>query len=158
MNFLLPLSITLALETGIYMILKHKDLKLFIVVTIMNLILNPMMNLILLNIPNNYYWLSLSLFEIATVFIESLIVFLFLRKNYAKTLLFAFLANLLSFAIGLSLFFLYETKIAIIVVTSLFFIVYFVTFGVVFSSFLSNYYDRHNNRSGDNSVEKNKSH
>ena len=158
MNILLPLSITLALETGIYMILKHKDLKLFIAVTVMNLILNPAMNIVLLNIANQYYWLFLSIFEVSTVLIESLIVFLFIRKNYAITLLFAFLANLLSFIVGLSLFFLYETKIAIIIVTSLFFIVYFVIFGIVFSSFLSNYHNRNHNCGGNNAMDSDKSH
>ena len=151
--FLLPLSITLALEVGIYMILKHKDLKLFIVVAAMNFILNPLMNLGLYFIyDKTLYWITLSICEVATVFIESLIVYLFMRIKYAKVLLFAFIANLTSFLVGLALNFLFETRIAAIVVCSLFFVVYLVTFGVVLSSFLTNR-ERNKDRHSDNTME-----
>lgn len=154
--FLLPLSITLALEVGIYMILKHKDLKLFIVAAGMNFILNPLMNLELFFISHKtLYWIILSVCEVSMVFIESLIIYLFIRIKYLKVLLFAFIANLTSFLIGLSLSFLFEMKIAAIVACSLFFVIYLVTFGVVLSSFLTKR-ERNKDRHSDNAMENNR--
>ena len=43
LSLIFPLAVTLVIETGVYMILKHRDLKLFLVVSMMNLILNPTM-------------------------------------------------------------------------------------------------------------------
>lgn len=146
MNFILPLAITLALETGIYMILKHRDLKLFIVASIMNLVLNLSMNIGLYFIKDEtIYWVILSISEVSTVMIESLIVYLFTRIKYLKVLLFAFLANLTSFSVGLLITPIYQTKIAAIVVCSLFFVIYLITFGFAFSSFMFHHID-HDNR------------
>lgn len=147
MNIVLPLAITLALETGVYMILKHRDLKLFIVVSIMNLILNLSMNIGLYFIKDEMtYWLILSISEVSTVLIESLIVYFFMRIKYLKVLLFAFLANLTSFLVGLLITPIYQTKIAAIVVCSLFFVIYLITFAFVFSSFMFHHID-YDNRS-----------
>lgn len=140
MYLILPLFITLALETGVYMILKHRDLKLFIVISIMNLVLNLSMNIGLSFIKDNtIYWIALSISEVATIFIESVVVYLFMKFKYLKVLLFAFLANLLSFIVGLLITPIYQTKIAAIVVCALFIGLYLVCFGLAFSSFMLNH-------------------
>lgn len=146
MTILLPLAITLALETGIYMILKHRDFKLLVVVSLLNIILNPLMNIGLCYITDNtLYWVILSLSEIATVLLEAAVITLIFKMRFTKVLLFAFLANLLSFSVGLILFFtpIYQTKIAAIIVTGLFFSVYLFTYGFTLTSFILNY--RHRN-------------
>lgn len=151
-SILFSLSITLFFETGIYMILKHRDIKLLLIVSVMNLILNPAMNIIFYYaIPDEKtYWLALIIAEIMTTLIESVIVFLLMRFKYPKTLLFAFIANATSLAIGLLLRPVYETKTTIIVLTSLFFLGYLFTYIFVLVSFTR----RHNNdRNSDRSTD-----
>ena len=135
MNILLPLSITLAIETGIYMILKHRDLKLFIVVSSMNLILNSSMNIGLYFIQDvTTYWILLTVFEVVTIGLESLILKLFMKFSYLRCLLFSIHANVISFAVGVLLLPVYEMKITPIVLSVIFFLIYLVTFGVVLFS------------------------
>lgn len=140
-SILFSLSITLFIETGIYMILKHRDLKLLLVVSLMNLILNPAMNIIFYYaIPDEKtYWIALAIAEVSTTLIESLIVFLLMRFKYPKVLLFAFLANLASLVVGLLLRPVYETKTTIIVLTSLFFLGYLFAYIFVLVSFTRRY-------------------
>lgn len=152
MNIILPLAITLTLETGIFMILKHRDLKLFIVVSIMNIILNPLMNISLSYVTNKtVYWITLSLAEVLTTFIESLIVYFFLKEKYLKVLLFSFIANATSFIVGLILTFtpIYQTKIASIVVCSLFVSVYLFSYVFTLVSFISHYRNRNDDSGRD---------
>ena len=123
------------------MILKHRDLKLLLVVSLMNLILNPAMNIIFYYaIPDEKtYWIALAIAEVSTTLIESLIVFLLMRFKYPKVLLFAFLANLASLVVGLLLRPVYETKTTIIVLTSLFFLGYLFAYIFVLVSFTRRY-------------------
>ena len=135
MNILLPLSITLAIETGIYMILKHKDLKLFIVVSLMNLILNPSMNIGLHFIKDDAtYWILLAIFEVLTIAIESVVLKLFMKFHYLSCLVFSIHANVISFAVGMLLLPVYEMKITPIILSVIFLLIYLVTFGVVLFS------------------------
>lgn len=124
-QILFPLTITLAVETAIYMLLKWGNLKLFIVVSVMNLVLNPLMNILLglTNNPTAYYVLLIS-YEIGTTLLESLIVFLFCRFKYWRTLLFAVIANGASFLLGFLLEPVFHTRITIIVLTVVFFSIY----------------------------------
>lgn len=146
MNIILPLSITLAFETGIYMILKYRDIKLFIVVSLLNLILNPVMNLTLASIDNKViYTIVLYSSEIATILIESLVIYLVCKFKFLKVLLFALIANATSFIIGVLVFPLYQTKIAAIIVSSLFFAVYLFTFAFLLFVLVRN----HNNSNSD---------
>ena len=146
---LFPLTITLFIETGIYMILKHRDLKLFLVVSLMNLILNPAMNIIFyFAIPDEKtYWLALAIAEILTTLIESLIVFLFMKIKYPKVLLFAFLANAASLVVGLLLRPVFETRTTIIVLTSLFFLGYLFIYIFILVSFVRQNKDKQDNDS-----------
>ena len=147
LSILFSLAITLSIETGIYLILKHRDLKLLLVVSLMNLALNPTMNILLIYVIKGEvaYWVFLGLFEILTTLVESLIVYKFMRFKYLKILLFAFIANASSFLIGLALSPIHQTKIAIIVLTSLFALVYLVTYLTAFA--LSSYRSKDNRKS-----------
>ena len=128
---LFPLSLTLLIETVIYMFLKWGDIKLFLVVAISNLVLNTTMNFILLGITDvNIYYAVLISYEIGTTLIEALIIFLFMRFKFWKTLLFAVLANGASFLMGFLLKDVYQTRTTIIVLTIIFFVL-FLAFEIV---------------------------
>ena len=133
-----PLITTLVLETGIYMILKHRDLKLFFVVSIMNLLLNPTMNFILIIFGKDHlsYWLILSIGEVLTTLIESLIIYLFMKFKYLKILLFAVIANAASFVAGLLLDPIYDYNVVLIIVMVVFSLGYLATYFVVLWSYL----------------------
>lgn len=128
---LFPLSLTLLIETVIYMFLKWGDIKLFLVVAVSNLVLNTTMNFILLGITDvNIYYAVLISYEIGTTLIEALIIFLFMRFKFWKTLLFAVPANGASFLMGFLLKDVYQTRTTIIVLTIIFFVL-FLAFEIV---------------------------
>ncbi len=137
LSIIFPLAVTLVIETGLYMILKHRDLKLFLVVGVMNLVLNTTMNIVLLLCGDTQlkYWLILIIGEVSTTFIESLIVYLFMRFKYLKILLFAVIANLGSFLVGLALEPLFGNKILLIIATIIFLTCYIAIYLVVLISF-----------------------
>ena len=139
LSIIFPLAVTLVIETGLYMILKHRDLKLFLVVGVMNLVLNTTMNIILLLCGDTQfkYWLILIIGEVSTTFIESLIVYLFMRFKYLKILLFAVIANLGSFLVGLALEPLFGNKTLLIIVTVVFLLIYIAIYLVVLISFFN---------------------
>ena len=148
-SVLFSLSITLLIETGIYMILKHRDLKLLLIVSLLNLVLNPAMNLIVFYFAKDEvtYWVILSIYEVMTTLVESLVIFLLMKFKYLKTLLFAVLANASSFLIGLLLRPVYETKTTVIVLTSLFFLGYLFIYLFDLISFVHTNHD--NDRDND---------
>jgi len=128
---LFPLSLTLLIETVIYMFLKWGDIKLFLVVSIANLVLNTTMNFILLSISDiNTYNIVLFSYEIGTTLVEALIIFLFMRFKFWKILLFAVLANGASFLMGFLLKDVYQTRTTIIVLTIIFFVL-FIAFEIM---------------------------
>lgn len=122
---LFPLSLTLLIETVIYMFLKWGDLKLFIVVSIANIVLNTTMNLILFSIRDaTVYYIFLFSYEIGTTLLEALLIFLLMRFKFPKILLFAIAANLASYLMGFAFKGIYQTKVTIIVVTLVLFALY----------------------------------
>ena len=135
---LFPLVTTLLFETGIYMILKHRDLKLFLVASIMNLILNLAMNLTLTYLGDtpSKYWLILGIGEVLTTLIESIVVYLFMRFKYLKILLIAVIANVTSFLVGLAVDPLYDNHVILIIFFVLFMLGYIATYLVVFLDFI----------------------
>lgn len=136
LSILFPLMVTLVIETGLYMVLKHRDLKLFLVVGSMNIILNPTMNIILLMNGDTElkYWLILAIGEVLTTVIESIIVLLFMKIKYLKVLLFAITANMGSFLIGLAFRPVYENKTILIILTIFFLLAYLAIYLVVLIS------------------------
>lgn len=101
-EILLPLFITLGVETGIYMILKHKDFKLFCVASLMNVVLNSLMNvgLYFLSFNRVIYLVILIISEISTVVIESFILYFVFKFDYKKILIVSVISNTLSFLVG----------------------------------------------------------
>lgn len=126
LSILFGLAITLCIETWIYMLLNRSSLKLFIVASLMNLVLNISMNIILTMFgkDNLSYWLILSIYEVMTTLVESLIIFVIFKFKYFKTLLVALIANVSSFLIGLVLGPIHSDLVLLIIFTSLFFLGY----------------------------------
>ncbi len=134
---LFPFSLTLLIETIIYMFLKWGDIKLFVVASVANIVLNTTMNLILLSITDaTAYYIVLISYEIGTTLVEALIITLFMRFKFWKTLLFAVLANGVSYLVGLLLQPVYQTRTTIIVLTIVFLALY-LAFEVVTIIFYS---------------------
>lgn len=134
---LFPLLLTLLIETIIYMFLKWGDIKLFVVASVANIVLNTTMNLILLSITDaTAYYIVLISYEIGTTLVEALIITLFMRFKFWKTLLFAVLANGVSYLVGLLLQPVYQTRTTIIVLTIVFLALY-LAFEVVTIIFYS---------------------
>ena len=160
LEILFPLSVTLAIEVPIYLLLKWRDLKLFIVASVLNLILNPLMNYALYYIqaiiPN--YYIALISLEIMTTLIESLVIFLFMRIKYWKVLLFAVAANSASLLVGYLLQPAYRTKITIIVLMVIFLSFFLFIEVLTILSFAKNNANRHtsdNAANGDNTEQNN---
>ena len=131
MEIILALAITLAIEVNLYMILDYKNLKLFIVVSIINITTNSSMNLILLTTRNDfYYYLILSIFEVGVVFLEALVVTIILKYKYTSSLLFSLIANVSSFLMGLLINQIVKTNTAVIIAIIVFMVIYFIGFGI----------------------------
>lgn len=142
MEFLLSLAVTLAAETGTYIIFRHKSLKLFFVVSLLNLILNPLMNIWLRYAQyRETYYFVLALAEVATILIESVFIYPFIKEKYLKVLLYSLIANFVSFIIGFIFSFtsIYETVMTIYIVTGVFVAIYFLLYLFILLSFISNY-------------------
>lgn len=155
LEILFPLSLTLAIETPIYLILKWRDFKLFVVASVLNLILNPIMNIILLLYIDNQsaYYLFLTLYEIGTTLVESLVIFLFMRFKYWKVLLIAIGANGTSLLVGILMQPVYNTIVTILVLTIFFFSVFIFLEVLTLLSFVRNNrqsHDSDNDTSRDN--------
>ena len=139
LSILFSLAITLCVETWIYMLLNRSSLKLFLVVSLMNLVSNTSMNIILtiFGTSDLAYWLILSIYEVMTTLVESLVIFLIFKFKYFKTLLVALIANGASFVIGLSLGPLYNNIILVIIFTSLFFLGYIAIYIITMRLYVS---------------------
>ena len=142
MEIILALAITLAIEVNLYMILDYKNLKLFVVVSIINIITNSSMNLILLSTRSDfYYYLILSIFEVSVVFLEALVVTLILKYKYMSSLLFSFIANTSSFLVGLLINQIVKTNTAMIIAIIIFMVIYFTGF-VLFTTISAKEYEK----------------
>ena len=142
MEIILALAITLAIEVNLYMILDCKNLKLFVVVSIINIITNSSMNLILLTTRSDfYYYLILSIFEVSVVFLEALVVTLILKYKYTSSLLFSFIANTSSFLVGLLINQIVKTNTAMIIAIIIFMVIYFTGF-IVFTTISAKEYEK----------------
>ena len=102
MSIVIALMITLAIEVNIFIFLKRDNIFLWLVASIMNVILNVGMNVLLYFMPTTFwYWFTLSVYEIATLIIEGLIIFLIFKYKFFKCLLVSLIANATSFLVGL---------------------------------------------------------
>lgn len=102
MSIVIALMITLAIEVNIFIFLKRDNIFLWLVASIMNVILNVGMNVLLYFMPTTFwYWFTLSVYEISTLIIEGLIIFLIFKYKFFKCLLVSLIANVASFLVGL---------------------------------------------------------
>lgn len=153
MHILFPLSITLLFETAFYIALNRRSIKLFLIASIMNVILNVTMNFLLsLQMSLDAYFTILIIYEICTVFAESIIIWITMRFKYWKTLLFSFCANFTSFCLGWILYdHLSPHQTAMIIVCSVFFALYFLLFLFVLLGFMKRPINKDNNDHDGNS-------
>lgn len=102
MSIVIALMITLAIEVNIFIFLKRDNIFLWLAASIMNVILNVGMDVLLYFMPTTFwYWFTLSVYEIATLIIEGLIIFLIFKYKFFKCLLVSLIANVASFLVGL---------------------------------------------------------
>lgn len=102
MDILLALSITLMVELLIISLFFFKDIKVFISLSLANIVLNLTMNLLIRLMSNDFaYYLFLVLFEIGTVIVEALVLIFICKKSVIKSLLISLLANSSSLSVGL---------------------------------------------------------
>ena len=129
MSIVIALMITLAIEVNIFIFLKRDNIFLWLVASIMNVILNVGMNVLLYFMPTTFwYWFTLSVYEIATLIIEGLIIFLIFKYKFFKCLLVSLIANATSFLVGL---FINQFTLNVwlqITLISVFMVLYFVGF------------------------------
>ena len=102
MIYLYSLSLTLLVETFVYLWLKPKSYGFLLAILVMNMGLNLTMNFLLMTTPNPDYFASLILYEVLTIFIEAIFLIL-LGITVRKAILFSFIANLLSYFIGIGM-------------------------------------------------------
>ena len=103
LDLLFPLAITLLVEPIATSFMDRLNKRVFITSFGANLFLNPLMNILLLSYTGIHYWLFLGIFECLTVLVESIVLASIGKVPAKKALLFAFIANLLSFGVGLLL-------------------------------------------------------
>lgn len=102
MNIILSLMITLAVEVNIYLVLNHKSFKLFATASLMNIVLNLTMNIILIRLPDLFwYLLILGIYEVTTIFVEALIIHFIFKYPFIRCLIVSTCANAASFLVGL---------------------------------------------------------
>ena len=117
MEILFALSITLLIEPLICALMDKFNCKVFVTSSAANIILNVLMNVILLNTKNyDVYVKILVSFEIATIFIEALAIWLICKIKFPRVLAFTFLGNFASWMIGelFNLFAFYSPIITVI--------------------------------------------
>ena len=100
-DIIFSLSVTLLIEPSLIWLLTKGNHKTFITSFASNVFLNVGMNVLLLYVVDKqYYYLFLTIFEISTVILETLIIFTINKTDFWKTLLYVFIANLVSFIVG----------------------------------------------------------
>lgn len=129
MSIVIALMVTLAIEVNIFIFLKRDDIFLWLTASIMNVILNVGMNVLLYFMPTTFwYWFTLSVYEIVTLIIEGLIVFLIFKYKFFKCLLVSLIANTASFLVGLLINNFTLNLWLQITLISVFMVLYFVGF------------------------------
>lgn len=94
---LIPLVVTIITEELTLLVCKCKQISIYIVCLVMNIITNVSLNFLIQIIPN--YYLGLILLELSVFVIESIVYFLF-TKSFKKAILYSLLCNLVSLIIG----------------------------------------------------------
>lgn len=96
MNVLqLTLLITIFLEMNALIIQKETDLKIYILVILINMYTNPLMNYFLTFIPTTFYSLMLFIFEFIVIVIEAFLINI-QKKNLIISLKISIINNSMS--------------------------------------------------------------
>jgi hypothetical protein len=141
LSIVFSLAITLCVETFVYMFLKPRDLKLFLIVSGLNIVLNVTMNVVLIYAikDQTIYWIILISYELLTTCIEAFVITILMKFRFLAVLLFAFIANLSSFLIGLGLAPVNDHLVALIVLIIVFFLGYLAIYlSVLFKTIKDN--------------------
>lgn len=151
MAILQALFLTLFIETLVFLLLRRKEVKLYVSVFLLNLVLNPTMNFLLLAAASKEsYDLILYSFEVGTVLIETLAIYLIMKTPLFKTFLVTLLANALSYLGGLVFFALPLSPPWPFVLTLLLAFSYFIVLSGL--SYLAYFARKENNPSLDESL------
>ena len=141
LSIVFSLAITLCVETFVYMFLKPRDLKLFLIVSGLNIVLNVTMNVALIYAikDQTIYWIILISYELLTTCIEAFVITILMKFRFLAVLLFAFIANLSSFLIGLVLAPVNDHLVAQIILIIVFFLGYLAIYlSVLFKTIKDN--------------------
>lgn len=96
----LSLFLTLVIEVPLYFAINRKSQSYLLTIYVMNIVLNPIMNLLLVYVFSYQYIVALAIMEVIVVIIEGFIIFWFKNIRY-KGFLIALGANSISLSIGL---------------------------------------------------------
>ena len=139
MEIILALMITLAVEVNIFIFLDRKNIFLWLVTTVMNIILNVGMNILLYFMPTEFwYWFTLWIYEILTFIVEGLIIFIVFKYKLVKCLLVALIANASSFLVGFVINQFNPNDIVKIILLIVFGIIYLIGLGLTSYRFAKN--------------------
>lgn len=94
-SLFLALLITIILELLAIIIQKIKNRKIYYLCIVVNLLTNPLMNILLNTIFYKYYYLALIILEIIVIIIESFVYNLVI-KNYKVAFRIALINNIIS--------------------------------------------------------------
>lgn len=135
------------------MFLNHHSIKLFLIASIMNVLLNVTMNLILsLPLPLEAYFGILVIYEIGTIFAEAVIIWKTMGIKFFKTLLYSLIANSASFLIGVLVGERLRAKeTEMMIVSIILYSLYLLLFAFVLLSFIraNHKVNKQNNASGE---------
>ena len=138
-EILFSLLLTLSVELLIYGFADRFNPKSYIMMLIINVVLNVSMNTILLSL-NSYqaYIIGLIIAEALVFIIESITFYLFTKKKLWFAILIAFTANVTSLAIGnlFNQFNIYENTIAFYIWICVFMFIVSIQIGIVLYLFL----------------------
>ncbi len=114
-RFLIALVLSILIEIGVGFLFRFKSKDQIKIIIWMNILTNPMMNLLLLFssfflliFQGDYYYVALGILEIIVFYIEYLILNYVFGKEYTKKklLLISFSMNAASFIVGLFILYL----------------------------------------------------
>ncbi|MCF7820273.1 MAG: hypothetical protein K9M44_02260 [Candidatus Pacebacteria bacterium] len=108
LNYLLALFLTLILEFIVFCLFGYRDKKALLTVLGINLVTHPLLGVVLfikiMVSGTMFSFLEIILLELIIVLVESVFLYYIYLYKYYKLLFLAFIANLVSFLLGLMVF------------------------------------------------------
>lgn len=140
LDYILPIFIVLSIETPLYFELgKKKNIFVFIALIVMNVVSNLSFNLVLSS--TNFSVVTVIIGEIVVFIIESIILYIILKKKYM--ILLCFFGNILSWGMGYLLNNFYikgesELFIASLIFEVIFSIYFIIRISLLVANFIKN--------------------